>query len=98
MWGRQFWRQAGLRASASGAAWKGRLPPKLAAPQGRMNHPIYRISAFEIVANYTLRIRFDDESEQTIDFRPDPCAEIYTARCAIWSFSIKFDLIQRSTP
>jgi hypothetical protein len=80
-WGRQFWRQAGFQASAGGkherVAWKGRLPPKLAAPQGRMNHPIYRISAFEIVANYTLRIRFNDESEQTIDFRPILAGDSY---------------------
>jgi hypothetical protein len=35
-----------------------------------MKHGIYRVESFEIVAPHTLRIRFDDESEQTIDFSP----------------------------
>jgi hypothetical protein len=35
-----------------------------------MGHRIYRVTAFEIVADYTLRIHFDDETEQVIDFEP----------------------------
>jgi len=35
-----------------------------------MNHPIYRIIKFEKVKAFTLRIFFDDETMQTIDFRP----------------------------
>lgn len=31
---------------------------------------IYRVTAFEIVSDYTLRLMFDDQSEQTIDFTP----------------------------
>lgn len=42
-----------------------------------MNHPIYRVSSFEIVSAYTLRVRFDDSSEQTIDFRPILAGELY---------------------
>ncbi len=42
-----------------------------------MNHPIYRASSFEIVAAYSLRIRFDDDTEQTIDFRPVLAGELY---------------------
>ncbi|MGH7964630.1 MAG: DUF2442 domain-containing protein [Candidatus Binatia bacterium] len=42
-----------------------------------MNHPIYRVLAFERVAPYTLRIRFDDETERRIDFRPILAGEIY---------------------
>jgi len=34
-----------------------------------MNHPIYRVVAFEIVGPYTLRVVFDDGTEQVIDFR-----------------------------
>ena len=34
-----------------------------------MSHPIYRVTSFEVEAPYTLRIRFDDETEQVIDFR-----------------------------
>jgi hypothetical protein len=33
-------------------------------------HKIYRVTDFDIVADYTLRIRFDDETEQVIDFEP----------------------------
>ncbi len=35
-----------------------------------MKHPIYRIVAFEKVAPYTLRIVFDDDTVQVIDFLP----------------------------
>jgi hypothetical protein len=34
-----------------------------------MSHRIYRVEQFEIVAPYTLRLRFDDGVEQRIDFR-----------------------------
>ena len=42
-----------------------------------MEHPIYHITNFEIVAPYTLRIRFDDDTEQTINFEPILHGEIY---------------------
>ena len=42
-----------------------------------MSHPIYRVRSFEIVAPYTLRVRFDDDIEQTIDFRPVLAGELY---------------------
>jgi hypothetical protein len=35
-----------------------------------MGHQIYRVTAFEIVGDYTLRILFDDGTEQVIDFEP----------------------------
>ena len=35
-----------------------------------MTHPIYRVMSFEIVDRYTLRVEFDDATEQVIDFRP----------------------------
>ena len=34
-----------------------------------MRHPIYRVISFEIQAPYTLRVCFDDDTEQTIDFQ-----------------------------
>ena len=43
-----------------------------------MSHPIYRVRSFEIVADYTLRIRFDDGAGQTIDFQPILAGELYT--------------------
>ena len=35
-----------------------------------MPHPIHRVVDFELVGPYTLRVIFDDETEQIIDFRP----------------------------
>jgi uncharacterized protein DUF2442 len=43
-----------------------------------MSHPIYRVTGFEKVGPYTLRLWFDDESEQTIDFRPILAGELYS--------------------
>lgn len=35
-----------------------------------MTHPIHRVTSFERVADHTLRVGFDDGTEQTIDFSP----------------------------
>ncbi|MBX3053787.1 MAG: DUF2442 domain-containing protein [Caldilineaceae bacterium] len=35
-----------------------------------MYHELFRVTGFQIVEEYTLRVQFDDGSEQTIDFRP----------------------------
>jgi len=42
-----------------------------------MNHPIYRVRGFEIVSDYTLRVLFDDDTEQTINFRPILAGELF---------------------
>lgn len=42
-----------------------------------MEHPIYRVESFEIVAPYTLQVKFDDETEQVIDFQPVLAGELY---------------------
>jgi hypothetical protein len=42
-----------------------------------LSHTIYRVESFRIVEPYTLRVRFDDETEQTIDFRPVLEGELY---------------------
>lgn len=42
-----------------------------------MSHPIYRVLAFERLASYTLRVKFDDGMERLIDFRPILAGEIY---------------------
>jgi hypothetical protein len=42
-----------------------------------MIHPIYRVTSFQIVAPYTLRVQFDDSTEQTIDFQPILAGELY---------------------
>lgn len=35
-----------------------------------MSHKLYKVVQFELVADYTLKIKFDDESTQTINFLP----------------------------
>jgi hypothetical protein len=40
-------------------------------------HPIYRVRSFQLVGSYTLRVRFDDETEQVIDFEPFLVRELY---------------------
>lgn len=35
-----------------------------------MSHPLVDVTDFEIVGDYTLRVAFDDGSQQVIDFRP----------------------------
>jgi hypothetical protein len=42
-----------------------------------MEHPIYRVVAFDIVGPYTLRVEFDDRTWQVIDFRPILRGELY---------------------
>ncbi|MBI4518157.1 MAG: DUF2442 domain-containing protein [Deltaproteobacteria bacterium] len=44
-----------------------------------MEHRICRVDSFEIVGPYTLRVRFDDATEQTINFEPVLAGEIYQA-------------------
>jgi hypothetical protein len=40
-------------------------------------HPIYRVQLFEIIAPYTLRVHFDDGTQQTINFEPILVGELY---------------------
>ena len=42
-----------------------------------MDHPIYRVQAFEVAGAYTLRVSFDDGTEQVIDFRPVLAGELF---------------------
>jgi hypothetical protein len=42
-----------------------------------MSHPIFRVRDFCVVAPYTLRVTFDDETEQVIDFRPVLGGELF---------------------
>lgn len=35
-----------------------------------MEHPVYRVQSYEKVGDYTLRICFDDDTVQVIDFTP----------------------------
>jgi hypothetical protein len=42
-------------------------------------HPIHRVRSFSREAPFTLRVRFVDETEQVIDFRPVLAGEVYGA-------------------
>jgi hypothetical protein len=42
-----------------------------------MNHPIYRVSTFEVVSPYTLRVAFDDNTEQVINFESVLAGELF---------------------
>jgi hypothetical protein len=42
-----------------------------------MNHAIYRVESFDIVAPYTLEVRFDDGTSRRIDFTPVLRGELY---------------------
>lgn len=35
-----------------------------------MYHKLYRVTEFKVLGDYTLSVRFDDDSEQVIDFAP----------------------------
>jgi hypothetical protein len=40
-------------------------------------HLIYRVVSFQIIAPYTLRVQFDDQTEQLIDFQPVLAGELF---------------------
>lgn len=42
-----------------------------------MDHPIYRVVACEVVGPYILRVVFDDDSSQIIDFKPILEGQLY---------------------
>ena len=51
-----------------------------------MKHPIHGVRSFEIVSAYTLRVRFDDGTEQTIDFRPVLAGELFGPLRDLYTF------------
>jgi len=58
-----------------------------------MFHPIYRVRSFEIIAPYTLRVQFDDNTWQTINFRPILTGELYGALRDVSLFNqVRIDL------
>lgn len=40
-------------------------------------HPIYRVRRFDLVADYTLRLGFDDGTERTINFEPILAGDLF---------------------
>lgn len=43
-----------------------------------MSHPLYDVTAFELVKPYTLRVHFNDSTQQVIDFEPVLYGEMYS--------------------
>lgn len=43
-----------------------------------MNHPLYRITSFEHVGTYSLRLHFNDGLVRTVDFAPILEGELYS--------------------
>ncbi len=50
-----------------------------------MQHPIVRVTSFEIVGAFKLRVEFDDGSAQVIDVRPSMSYRKGHIRQALWS-------------
>jgi hypothetical protein len=42
-----------------------------------LSHPLYEVADFEIISQYTLRVAFDDGTQQVIDFEPVLYGEMY---------------------
>lgn len=63
------------------AEWKGFVADStLAIDRGDVvEHKIYRVESFEIVGPFRLKVTFDDDADQTIDFRPIIAGEMYEA-------------------
>jgi hypothetical protein len=58
-----------------------------------MLHPIYQVKTFEMVDDYILDVKFDDDTSQRIDFRPVLSGELYGPLQDLWLFNqVKLDL------
>lgn len=42
-----------------------------------MDHPLYDVVAFDYITDYTLRVVFDDDTAQTINFEPVLYGEMF---------------------
>lgn len=42
-----------------------------------MTHPIHRVTSFQHLGRYVLRVGFDDGTEQSIDFEPVLAGEVF---------------------
>jgi hypothetical protein len=64
-----------------------------AVPDISMTHAIHRVSSFRIEAPYTLRVEFEDNTEQVIDFRPVLAGELFGPLNDLQLFNqVKIDL------
>ena len=57
-----------------------------------MKHPIYRVKSFKIIAPFTLRVKFNDNKIQVINFYPILKGELYSPLREISLFNrVKID-------
>jgi hypothetical protein len=58
-----------------------------------LSHPIFRVQSFQIVAPFTLRVLFDDATEQVICFEPMLAGELFGPLRDLQVFNqVKLDL------
>ena len=48
----------------------GRLPERIVRTDTRMSHTIHRVTGFEQIGDFELRVFFEDGTSQNIDFAP----------------------------
>jgi hypothetical protein len=75
------------RRLAAIAGWTIAATNRTFAMRMKTGHPIYKVRSVKIVAPYTLRVGFDDATEQTIDFRPVLAGELYGPLLALSIFN-----------
>lgn len=62
-----------------------------------MYHKLYKVTSFEIVADYTLRVEFDDGTSQVINFKPVLYGEMWGPLQALTVFNkVEIDPIART--
>jgi len=52
-----------------------------------VKHPIFRVVDFRILSSYTLEIRFDDDTETTVNFLPVLAGELFGPLCDLTLFN-----------
>ncbi len=62
-----------------------------------MYHQLYKVTEFQIVDEYTIRVSFDDGSTQTINFEPVLQGELWGQLCDLALFNeVAIDPIART--
>src|SRR5262245_45757772 len=62
-------------ASGRSAADSNRAPPMTRSEH--LNHPLHRVTAFEQIGEHSLRVSFEDDTAQVIDFEPVLRGELF---------------------
>lgn len=57
--------------------WSATVADRSAPERGSMSHPLFRVTSFDRLEGHRLRVTFDDESSQVIDFTPVLFGELF---------------------